>query len=63
MTGNRAMRVELNIQGDPLRKIDIKPSTESELIKCSHYLTIELQLDASCYCGRNPEARLQIPIY
>lgn len=63
LTGNRAQRAEIMIKGDEVAKIDIKPSTSSRLINCFHYLNVELVLDATCYCGKNPSATLQIPIY
>ena len=58
LTGNRAQRAEIWIQGDQVAKKNINPSTSSKLINCTHYLNVVLQLDATCYCGKNPSASL-----
>lgn len=58
MTGNRAQRAEILIEGDLVNKKEIKPSTQSKLINCIHYLNVELTMDATCYCGKNPSASL-----
>lgn len=58
LVGSRAQRSEIMIQGDLLNQTTIHPSTNSRLINCTHFLNVELELDACCYCSKLPSATL-----